>query len=548
MKELKDLPLWNEFEKKADPSHIAMVQKLVNHASNNLKLIRDTFPTYTLHDHTHSANVVRLMGELLGEKIHEITALEGAILIMSAYYHDIGMVFKEAERNNLQNEEGFKPFLHKHPAAQIEIHKNDGELTSYVAEWYCRWCHPERVYLFLNEIDEDLKWGKTPLKDALGAVCESHGKDISELLDEDRFNPDFLIGQADLRFCAILLRLADILDFDNSRAPEEIYSYLDLKERDNPIKKTSDVEWKKHLCSDGFIFPKGKSNEIGIIAAPEEPAVEHDLREFIKIIENEFMKCSNMLQRHVGRWHSLSLPERINTNNIKSKNYKYGEHRFSLDQEQVLELLMGENLYDNPFVFIRELLQNAIDTCRHRQFYEESQGNIDYKPKIEIYDWRDANYNHWVRIDDNGMGMNEEKIHNYLLKVGNSFYNSNQFEAEKLEYKTKEGNDFTPISRFGIGILSCFIAGDKVEVNTRHILDDSALRLRLPGLHSFYTLQSKENRHKPFEFESPTGKECDYRKESGTSLLVRLKYRNYFDEFFGDDFNGILGLEINFFL
>ena len=35
---------------------------------------------------------------------------------------------------------------------------------------------------------------------------------------------------------------------------------------------------------------------------------------------------------------------------------------------------------------------------------------------------------------------------------------------------------------------------------------------------------------------------------NGDKVGAGLYYRNYFDEFFGDDFNGILGLEINFFL
>jgi HSP90 family molecular chaperone len=73
----------------------------------------------------------------------------------------------------------------------------------------------------------------------------------------------------------------------------------------------------------------------------------------------------------------------------------------------------------------------------------------------------------WFRIDDYGMGMSETIINNYLLKVGNSYYLSDEFKIRKLEYKEKDNVDFTPISRFGIGILSCFIVGDHIEINTR---------------------------------------------------------------------------------
>jgi hypothetical protein len=50
------------------------------------------------------------------------------------------------------------------------------------------------------------------------------------------------LGKADLLFCAILLRLADILDFDNSRTPDEVYTYLELaRSRRKPDGTTQDA-------------------------------------------------------------------------------------------------------------------------------------------------------------------------------------------------------------------------------------------------------------------------------------------------------------------
>lgn len=71
-----------------------------------------------------------------------------------------------------------------------------------------------------------------------------------------------------------------------------------------------------------------------------------------------------------------------------------------------------------------------------------------------VSDWYDASGCHWVRVDDNGIGMDEHKIKNYLLRVGRSYYRSAEFEAEKLEYGGGAGQEFTPISRFGIGLPS----------------------------------------------------------------------------------------------
>ena len=41
--------------------------------------------------------------------------------------------------------------------------------------------------------------------------------------------------------------------------------------------------------------------------------------------------------------------------------------RFRLDDDRVQELLMGEQLYGDPALAIRELYQNALDACRYRQ-------------------------------------------------------------------------------------------------------------------------------------------------------------------------------------
>src|SRR5262249_21181094 len=76
------------------------------------------------------------------------------------------------------------------------------------------------------------------------------------LLKDDEFTTN-LLGQCDLKFCAIILRLADVLDFDNSRSPDEVYRYLGLSRRATRREVVSDVEWLKHLNSNGFVFPDG---------------------------------------------------------------------------------------------------------------------------------------------------------------------------------------------------------------------------------------------------------------------------------------------------
>lgn len=536
MKKLEETLLYKSFVSQATPEQITLVNTKSKNAADRLMLVRDTFPTYTLHNEQHVINVIDLMGKILGNRIEDINSLELAILILSAYYHDIGMVYSDDERISIQKEIEFNKFLKKYPIAQLKIYEFQNEAATNrelipddIAEWYCRWIHPDRSSDYVNNHCE-LLWDNFPINEAIAAVCKSHGYNVSEIYKWDSISIDFL-GEVDLLFCSILLRLADILDFDNSRSPEEVYNYLGLSKRKNKRDSISDVEWMKHLCSLGFIFTSTNRNErypIKFASAPDEPAVEYDVREFLNIIENEFDKCNAILKFCSSKWQNFYLPLMINRSDIKSKGYTYGEFRFTLQQDQILSLLMGENLYSDFYAFIRELAQNAIDTTRHRVVYEKSKGNDTFQPHPILFStWNDNEGYTWLRIDDNGMGMSEEIITNYFLKVGQSYYQSEQFKVEQIKLKAKANIDFMPISRFGIGILSCFIIGDRIELSTRRVTDSperNALRMTMNGLNSFFVLKKESEKHacQPMPNQNNTSETYRGKNEFGTSISIRL--------------------------
>src|SRR5262249_48748856 len=51
--------------------------------------------------------------------------------------------------------------------------------------------------------------------------------------------------------------------------------------------------------------------------------------------------------------------------------YSKAGAQFRLAEDRVQELLMGDELYDNRALAIRELYQNALDACRYRRAREE---------------------------------------------------------------------------------------------------------------------------------------------------------------------------------
>lgn len=536
MEAIRDTSIYQHFKKKATQEQLELVDKHVQSASNSLKLIMETFPTYTLHDEVHAINVVVLMGKLLGEKnIKKLCTLECAILILSAYYHDIGMVFTKEEREQIEDEVDFDKFLLEKTDAKLKLEKfrkksedNKDKVPDEIAEWFCRWIHPDRALYKLRDM-EDISWNGQRINEELGEVCKSHGDSLEDVRNKLEDLCEFNEG-ADLFLCAILLRLADVLDFDNSRSPSPIYKHLNLKEGKTDGEKVSNAEWRKHDGSQGFIFsPLNEKGEYSVkfIATLTEPKVESDVRAFLEIIEKELAICNKLKKACSPKWKDIFLPIDINKSEIKSQGYHYGEFRFSLEQEHVLNLLMGENLYSDKYAFIRELAQNAIDTTRHREIYEKNQGNTRFQTQpIKFSTWSDEDGYKWIRIDDYGLGMDEDIILRFFLKIGQSYYSSSQFELEQLDWK-EEDKDFMPISRFGIGILSCFIMGDRIELSTKRVTDSpqrNSIRLSMGELEGFFVIKKEEQGHVPENMpnENRTAEKYRKNKDYGTSIAIRI--------------------------
>ena len=347
----------------------------------------------------------------------------------------------------------------------------------------------------------------------------------------------------DLRFCGVLLRLADILDFDTSRAPEAVYEYSGFGRVQSAAGIKSKEEWDKHISSNGFDFTAVKDRSypysLDYSAECKSMQVEQTVNCYLDWVDRELVDCNQLLQKYNGEWQNFVLPGKINRR-ITSSGYKSGQYRLTLDQDQVMQLFTGENLYDDPAVFVRELIQNAIDAVRTRKQLDRELPS-DWKGQINIRCWMDEEGYHWFRIEDNGIGMTEEIIRNYFLKVGCSYYNSDEFAQAKL--RCRADSDYTPISRFGIGILSCFM-GDKknnrVEVSTKHFNENGeyypALRLSMHGINGYFYLADKKEGHMPGPMVGKNEKEQKpYLNQPGTVVAVRTnlfqtgEYRSFKD-------------------
>ncbi|HEX2313036.1 MAG TPA: HSP90 family protein [Thermomonospora sp.] len=117
------------------------------------------------------------------------------------------------------------------------------------------------------------------------------------------------------------------------------------------------------------------------------------------------------------------------------------DQAFHVDLRGVVDLL-SRHLYSSPRVYLRELLQNAVDAITARG---EGPGTV----RIETGDGV-------LRVHDDGVGLTEDEVHTLLATIGRSS------KRDELGFAR---HDF--LGQFGIGLLSAFLVADEIEVVTR---------------------------------------------------------------------------------
>lgn len=310
---------------------------------------------------------------------------------------------------------------------------------------------------------------------------------------EERFPRRMAIGGAyvNAQFCAALLRLTDILDFDRERTPRILFESLGIPIRSLPGAEVSLREWQKHMAVHTL---EVNADEIVVSAETHHPVIEKAIRDFCLVIEREIRDTLTILRQNnqaVIAQYVVDLPGNVRPQ-LRPVGYVYKEMSLSLNQSRIIALLMGERLYREPAVALRELLQNSIDACSVCQQMEVGR----YDAHISVTANRDEDDRWWLEVADNGCGMDEYVLSEYFLKVGNSYYSSPEF-ARLGRRSGVDSSSFAPISRFGIGVIAVFLIGDVLEVCTRSAYsprrDNLQRRLRIEKLGSLAFVTEHES-------------------------------------------------------
>lgn len=136
------------------------------------------------------------------------------------------------------------------------------------------------------------------------------------------------------------------------------------------------------------------------------------------------------------------------------------EHDIKFEIEGLISLL-AKNLYADPDVFLREMIQNAHDSIRKRQALATERGEREL-PDFAIRVRPDADAS-TLTIEDNGAGLTDDEIHRYLSTIGSS---GTRALREQLQANDRAAA-VELIGQFGIGLLSAFIVAERVEITTR---------------------------------------------------------------------------------
>ncbi len=151
---------------------------------------------------------------------------------------------------------------------------------------------------------------------------------------------------------------------------------------------------------------------------------------------------------------------------------------FQVNLSGVLKVL-SDSLYSSWEVFIRELLQNANDAITARTFKET------FTPQIQV-DFFKTDTSRVLILKDNGIGLTAEEMTEFLSKIGSSSKRntSDLFDREQQSF----------IGQFGIGLLSCFMVSDQIEVESTAWNQSTTMRW-IGKSDGTYTIQQAENTH-----------------------------------------------------
>jgi len=467
------------------------------------------FDEYTVHNFDHIHEMLKTLDWLIDDAVRPLlTPADWMMLTLACYFHDLGLLVTRDEFA-ARNQSGFHEFCERelfsgpdgadYLAKVSELQPDSRERFLY--QEFVRYYHAARVRAWIigkpdvalgaaeaaaAEISRLLSPLDNVIRLDLANVCESHNLDDFE--DETKYPLFRPYGRSDdeavnLQYVAIILRTTDLIQVTNQRAPTVLFKTI------NPKDPVSQREWLKQNAV-RHLRPRPKADRSGevrgqILTDTIEVYANFTTAEgffgltsYLQYAEKQLRKSHDISEKSKKKIpKKYSFPWRyVDDTNIRTEGFIPKQFGFELDQTRILDLLTGHTLYNDSAVVVRELAQNAVDAVRLQSYEDQhdssTYGNVFIRWTSETSE---------LEITDNGTGMTQEVIEQHLLKVGSSRYQDSKFKEQHP--------NFSPISRFGIGVLSAFMVADTVEIITCSPAEEFARQISLRSVHGKYLIR-----------------------------------------------------------
>ena len=503
---------------------------------SRLKTIVFDFQHFSRHDSTHSVNILNSIELVLGRnRVKKLSCSDLWLLLESAYFHDIGMALSAEERKKILSDSDFKDFVN---SALMGSEIDEKEASTYLKQaenllnnkeqlhgldtdtkmefndsWsmdvakkaniliasYIRRSHPKRSRLFMesmsNNENDDIKYDKNEsiikerLNNLVAQISELHGKNFKDIYTSTvyqdlGFDTEYLHPQ----FAAAMLRLGDLLDMDNNRFNVRAIEHFG----DLPI--LSSYHYEKHKAIYHYSI---SSQQIEALAISDKGNVCHEVSKWFRWLKEE-------VENLICDWNTI-VPSalkgctlcrcKLEVRHGDAKYYSEVHDSFQVDQDRVISLLIGSNIYESKLDCFREYIQNAMDASKMHLWLDISNKGIDLtEPLSEITPFDiDARYYNdrsitidisvsaknvgqdiCIKIIDHGVGMESDCI-NGLSVVGRGWKKRKIYtdEIPKMPEWLK------PTGGFGIGLQSAFMITDRVSISTKSIKEADGYKIYL---------------------------------------------------------------------
>ncbi len=396
------------------------------------------FPYYTRHDAHHGFRVIKRIEQILNKKCLEADTPEALsapsiyLLILAAYAHDLGMTVFDGEADRL--------------CAELEIPKMPGWEINPRLQAYLRSEHSRRGGSYIAD-NADRLAVPMPLVDALDRMMRAHNLSIDTLETEISSAYAAQEKRIDVRQLAIILCVADALEFSDTRVVEGVLAAIAADP--SPAARISYLENMKHVCIGDSLAIDDDGRVVVSGTFRDEAALALAHRTFDQM--EGWIRGYCDLDRRIDPTRLRIRPEPF-LRTLAFPNGRFERLGVRLNTRNVIDLIASNAVWKNSVGLpIRELLQNAVEACRYRR-YHSSQADA-YAPEVTITFDRAR---HEIVVTDNGCGMTERVVLNNLLTIGSS-------RSAEPGYRSA---DYAPIARFGVGFWSVFTIARSAHVTT----------------------------------------------------------------------------------